>query len=250
MNSQTPSDFSAIIQQWHALRDDVVSNMVDAFNQHTDDNRDALKTSLAAIKTAEHIFDQLTLFINEEVSQFDIAALASDLAKQGLALITASHMMRVILPQLPPETCTPALINKLNNFQIIFLEKLAETREVLQLRAQEESQMVLQQALYAVPRGLRAPRRQAAHGQGRPARGRVERQRGRVLIDRPRLVGLDSDQELLSRKDRLGYPEKRGLAASDHRGVFRSGGHRVRSLRRFGDHGYRGCTARTTLHSL
>ncbi len=149
MNTQTNLDFSAITQQWHTHKSDVVSSMAQAFSQHSSDNRNALKSNQAGPDIAERIFDKLTRFINEQLSQFDIAALASDLAKQGLALTTASQMMRVILSHLPTEICTPLLITKINDFQLIFLEKLAETREVVQLRTQEESQMVLQQALYA-----------------------------------------------------------------------------------------------------
>ena len=123
--------------------------MAQTFSTHSADNRNALKSNQAGPDIAERIFDHLTRFITEQLSQFDIAALASDLAKQGLALTTASQMMRVILPQLPDEVCTPTLITKINDFQLVFLEKLAETREVVLLRTQEESQMVLQQALHA-----------------------------------------------------------------------------------------------------
>ncbi|MBE2219974.1 MAG: GAF domain-containing protein [Anaerolineae bacterium] len=148
MNTHTTPDSAATTQQWCTYKPAIMSGMIEAFSQYSLDNRNALKSSQAGSDVAETIFEQITQYLNNELSQFDIAATASALAKQGLALTTASHMMRVILPQLPVEICTPSLVNKLNEFQLIFLEKLAETREVVQLRAQEESQIALQQALY------------------------------------------------------------------------------------------------------
>ena len=148
MITHTKLDPSAVSQHWLAHKSEVITSMVDAFSQYAVDNREALKSNQAGPEIAATIFNRITQFISGEASQFEIAVLAADFAKQGLALTTASQMMRVIWPQVSVETSTPHFINKLNNFQLAFLEKLAETREVIQLRAQEESQIALQQALY------------------------------------------------------------------------------------------------------
>ncbi|NHZ72036.1 MAG: GAF domain-containing protein, partial [Aquificales bacterium] len=149
MITHTSPDPTAVTQQWLAHQSAIISSMGNAFNQHATDNRDALKSNQAGSEIAAVIFNQITPFISGQISQLEVAALAQDLAKQGLALTTAAQMMRVILTQIPAEPATLTIIIKLNEFQLTFLEKLAETREIVQLRAQEESQIVMQQALYA-----------------------------------------------------------------------------------------------------
>jgi signal transduction histidine kinase/putative methionine-R-sulfoxide reductase with GAF domain len=138
-----------ISEQWSPHKDAIISSMVEAFNQNASDNRDALKSTQVGQSIAESIFAELSNFLRDQISPLYVAALATELAKQGLALTTASQMMRIILPQLPTEACLPAIVNKINEFQLIFLEKLAESREIVQLRSQEEAQIALQKALHS-----------------------------------------------------------------------------------------------------
>lgn len=149
MITHTPPNPATVIEQWLTHKSEIISQLVAAFNQHAIDNRATLKSNQAAPEIATLLFEQMTKFIFEEASQFEITALATDFAKQGLALTTATQMMRAILPSVLQEFLSPSFINKFNEFQLTFLGKLAETREVVQLRAQEESQIALQQALYA-----------------------------------------------------------------------------------------------------
>lgn len=142
---------------WSARREIFLQALADAFGQYASDNREEMKSGGRGAYVAAELFDLATRYLTGQASNFDVGATATQLAKQGLAMISGARLMQVLLqaffddllPQLPDGPITNAVWHKLNTFQIVFLEKLAETREVVQLRAQEESQIALQQALYA-----------------------------------------------------------------------------------------------------
>lgn len=148
---------SELIPLWMAQREAFIQALLQAFGQHASDNREEMKSSNRGAYVAMELFDLATRYLTGQASNFDVGATATQLAKQGLAMISGSQLMQALLqtyyetllPHLAEGPTTHALWHKLNTFQIVFLEKLAETREVVQLRAQEESQIALQQALYA-----------------------------------------------------------------------------------------------------
>ena len=149
MISHAPPDPATATAQWHTHKSEIIAQLIAAVNQHAIDNRAALKSKQAAAEIAGRLFQQMTTFIFTDGSHFEVTALATAFAKEGLALTCATEMMRVILPVIAQDPWPPSFSIKFNEFQLTFLEKLAETREVVQLRAQEESQIALQQALYA-----------------------------------------------------------------------------------------------------
>ncbi|MFO7679155.1 MAG: GAF domain-containing protein [Chloroflexota bacterium] len=136
---------------WQSLESDILTGMVEAFSQYAAENRDKLKSNQMGPEIARSLYTLAHLFLDGEATPFVVATEAADLAKQGLALSTATHMMHAATRQIPLEAqaeATPLFYARLNEFQLIFLEKLAEAREVMHLRAQEESQIAMQQALY------------------------------------------------------------------------------------------------------
>jgi signal transduction histidine kinase len=145
------------IQPWLAHRPAFVQALTEAFRQHAADNREELKSRERGAYVAAELFDLATSYLKEQVSPFDVGATASQLARQGLAMASGAHLMQTmlrvfsetLLPDSGDARAVAALWQKLNTFQIVFLENLAVMREVVQLRAQEESQIALQQALYA-----------------------------------------------------------------------------------------------------
>jgi len=152
--AQPPPPF---LDQWPADRAAIIQAAADAFAAFVADNREELKSIQRGAYVATELVDLLWRYLIGEASNFDVGATATQLAKQGLAIITGSQMLQAIsqalfttfFPQAADWHTAVGAIHKLNDFQTIFLEKLAETREVIQLRAQEESQIALQQALYA-----------------------------------------------------------------------------------------------------
>lgn len=151
------SSSNAFMPHWSAQREQFLRALTDAFSQHVGENRDELKTSQRSAYVAAELFDLVTRYLTGLASDFDVGATATQLAKQGLATVSGAQIMRAmsqtvyeaVLPDLLAGSPTHDLCHQLNRFQIVFLEKLAETREVIQLRTQEEAQVALQQALYA-----------------------------------------------------------------------------------------------------
>ncbi|MBK8984695.1 MAG: GAF domain-containing protein [Chloroflexi bacterium] len=143
-------------QPWQEHRAEMIRAAAAAFAEYVTENREELKSIQRGPAIAADIVDLAWRYLTDAVSTFDVAAAATHLAKQGLAIISGSNMMQAInlviydalFTALAERAAAVVLLRKLTNFQLLFLEKLAETREVVQLRAQEESQIALQQALY------------------------------------------------------------------------------------------------------
>jgi signal transduction histidine kinase len=143
-------------QQWQNHRAEMIRAASEAFSEYVADNREELKSIQRGPYVSAEIVDLAWRYLLTTASNFDVGAAATHLAKQGLAIVSGSHMLQAINEvvyqalffDLEDRQTAVEIIHKLNDFQLIFLEKLAETREVVQLRAQEESQIALQQALY------------------------------------------------------------------------------------------------------
>ena len=142
---------------WLAQRETFLWALTAVFSHYAAENREEMKSSGRGVSVSSELFDLATRYLSGQASNFDVGALATHLAKQGLALVSGAQLMQTLLntfyeallPDLKESATAHTLWRNLHEFQIVFLEKLAETREVVQLRAQEESQIALQQALYA-----------------------------------------------------------------------------------------------------
>jgi signal transduction histidine kinase len=153
----TTPDPSPLPSYWNNHRASLVGSLSNAFTQYATDNREELKSARRADYVAAELVDLTGRYLANIASNFDVGATATQLAKQGLAITSGAHLMFVltqslhdnVIPTISDPHTARLMLRKLNEFQIIFLEKLGETREVVQLRAQEESQIALQQALFA-----------------------------------------------------------------------------------------------------
>jgi signal transduction histidine kinase len=131
---------SEVIQ---AERDQVETAVADAFVRHSIENRGILTSPRRGPHVAARFVDLLCHYLDGQAGETEITLWASELTEQGLALTTATAMLRALL------TAVPAIaVPHLNEFQLLFLEKVAAAREGLQHRLQEQSQAALQRALH------------------------------------------------------------------------------------------------------
>ncbi|MCB8948967.1 MAG: GAF domain-containing protein [Ardenticatenaceae bacterium] len=119
-----------------------------AFVRHAIDNRGVLTSPRRGQQVAEQLVATVQQYLAFEANETDITAVATQLAEQGMAMITASQMMRALYRTVQAEAET-AVLRRLNDFQVHFLGKLASAREIVQQRFQETAQLALQQALHA-----------------------------------------------------------------------------------------------------
>ena len=147
------------MQQQEQINEQVTSNgridfgmvetaMYNAFIRHAIDNRGLLTSP----RRGRHVANQVTALVQQylafEANESDVTAVATQLAEQGMAVVTGTQMMRTLFRSVLNSVDT-AVIRRLNDFQILFLEKLANAREIVQQRFQETSQASLQRALHA-----------------------------------------------------------------------------------------------------
>ena len=117
----------------------------DAFTQHAIDNNGRLTSPRSGQPIIAEISQLFIQFVADEAGEAEILTLTMQLAEEGLALVTASAMMRALDRTAWAKTADSA---RLADFQLRFLEKLAHNREFVGQKAQEQSQMALQQALH------------------------------------------------------------------------------------------------------
>lgn len=123
------------------------SALYNAFIRHAIDNRGVLTSPRRGRQVAAQLTTLIQQYLAFEANESDITAVASQLAEQGMAIITATQMMRALhRSELRP--VDTAVSRRLNDFQILFLEKLANAREIVQQRFQETAQIALQRALH------------------------------------------------------------------------------------------------------
>ena len=126
----------------------VETALYNAFIRHAIDNRGVLTSPRRGQEVAAQIVSVVEQYLAYEANELDITAVATQLAEQGMAIVTGTQMMRVLLRTVL-KTADSTVIRRLNDFQILFLEKLANAREIVQQRFQETSQVALQRALHA-----------------------------------------------------------------------------------------------------
>ncbi|MCB8981805.1 MAG: GAF domain-containing protein [Ardenticatenaceae bacterium] len=124
------------------------TSLYNAFIRHAIDNRGVLTSPRRGRQVSAQLVAVVQQYLAYEANESDITAVATQLAEQGMAIITATQMMRALLRAVLNSVDT-AVLRRLNDFQIIFLEKLANAREIVQQRFQETSQIALQRALHA-----------------------------------------------------------------------------------------------------
>ncbi|MCA9916535.1 MAG: GAF domain-containing protein [Anaerolineales bacterium] len=119
-----------------------------AFVRHAIDNRGVLTSPRRGREVAAQLAAVLQQYLAFEANEADITAVATQLAEQGMAMVTGTQMMRAMFRTLQP-TQETAVTRRLSDFQSLFLEKLANAREIVQQRYQETSQTALQRALHS-----------------------------------------------------------------------------------------------------
>lgn len=126
----------------------LVTALNNAFVRHAIDNRGVLTSPRRGRQVAAQLVTIVQQYLSFEADELDITAVATQLAEQGMAAVTATQMMRALYRTMLVEADT-AVLRRINDFQILFLEKLANAREIVQQRFQETTQVALQQALHA-----------------------------------------------------------------------------------------------------
>ncbi|MCP4358002.1 MAG: GAF domain-containing protein [Chloroflexi bacterium] len=141
----TEQDDFLNLDSLEALRQPVTDALQETFVRGAIDNRGALILPRRGPEVAEQLFDLMALFVCGQKTKADVTIAATELAEQGLALLTGSALMRTLTTAVPSHLLTaPAF----NNFLLLFLETLGSARELLQQRTQERSQAALQHALH------------------------------------------------------------------------------------------------------
>ncbi len=128
-----------------ASRAEIEQALNDAFTQHAIDNSGRLTSPRSGRQIIGAISDLIVQFVAAEAGEAEIITLTMQLAEDGLALVTASAMMRALDQTTWAKTADSA---RLADFQLRFLEKLAHNREIVGQKVQEQSQLALQQALH------------------------------------------------------------------------------------------------------
>lgn len=185
-------DDQRIVAQWESQREEAEALLKGAFVQHAIDNRGLLTSARRSPEVAEQLCELFIQFISGNAAEAEIAASAARLAGQGMALATGAAMMRALqettwLKETDPDLAAAA-ISHLSRFQLLFLEKLAEARELVQRQTQEHSQLALQRALHDQLEKQRQLRR---------AQERRNRNLNDVFLLNARLARIENEDELL-----------------------------------------------------
>ena len=124
---------------------DLVKLVGAAFIRHAIDNNGLLTSPRRAPRVAEQICQAAAQFVTGAADDAEIMTTTMQLAEQGLALVTGTAMMHALGRTTWSKTVD---FSRLSDFQLRFLEKLAENREYIHKKVQERSQLALQQALH------------------------------------------------------------------------------------------------------
>jgi signal transduction histidine kinase/uncharacterized protein YigA (DUF484 family) len=145
---------------WKNKENDIVTALANAFKHHAIDNTGSMTSARQAVPTAERVLRLVEKFMLHAVDdassrefEDDLASEALALVKEGLSYRTAGAMIGVLASQdwlkdLPAAEQT-AVFQKLFTFQARFLQKMAESRELLVLENQEQNQEAIRRALHS-----------------------------------------------------------------------------------------------------
>lgn len=118
----------------------------EAFVQHAINNRGFLKSARRSGAVVERLVKLFWDYVEGQVGETAVTVIASELAEQGLVLETAARLMQA-LNRVPWENT--AVLTTIADFQIVFLEKLAQAHVSLEHGFREQSQIALQRALHS-----------------------------------------------------------------------------------------------------
>lgn len=153
-----PTGLNQLAATYMAHQPEVERLLQEVFTRHAIDNRGLLTSARYSEQVARQLAALAGRFLRdgeedgEKHSQTDVTQAAVEMAEQGMALITAVQLLRTLV-NIPWSTIAgvemgTAVVQKLAEFQLQFLEKLAEARQALQQRSQEQAQQALQRALH------------------------------------------------------------------------------------------------------
>ena len=138
---------------WQKYNTTLVKGMEDAFINHAIDNRGMLTSTRRKDAVVNEMNQLLGDYITGNCDQADVIVAATELANQGLAMVSGTALMRAVGTGEWIETADPqlrlTLSQKLLDFQLLFLEKLSSALILIQQRTQERSQKALQDALHS-----------------------------------------------------------------------------------------------------
>lgn len=118
----------------------------EAFVQHAINNRGFLKSARRSAVVVERLVKLFWAYIAGEADGAAITVVATEMAEQGLVMETGARLMQA-LNRVPWENT--AVFSQLGEFQIVFLEKLAQAHVSLEHSFREQSQIALQRALHS-----------------------------------------------------------------------------------------------------
>ncbi|MCP5095029.1 MAG: GAF domain-containing protein [Chloroflexi bacterium] len=143
--------YSTLAASWATNRQEIEKKLNDRFIRHAIDNRGILTSPRRGAEISTQLLELFIAYFDGSTNEADIAQTAVLFAEQGMAFVTAAALMRSLTEIYAESIVTlqsdESALSKLNRFQFDFLEQLANSRELIQQRVQEKSQLALQQAL-------------------------------------------------------------------------------------------------------
>lgn len=146
-------EMEQVITAWQTERQTTEAALAKVFVRHAIDNRGIMTSTRRAGAVSTQLLDRVFGFMTGDAEEPDISALAVQFAEQGMAFVTAARLMHTLteigcayLVDTPHEVHA-AYLKRLSSFEMFFLEHLANARELIQQRIQENSQLALQRAL-------------------------------------------------------------------------------------------------------
>ncbi|GAB4277875.1 MAG: hypothetical protein Kow0080_29100 [Candidatus Promineifilaceae bacterium] len=145
---------------WKNKENDILLALANAFKHHAIDNTGSMTSARQATPTAKRLLQLAEKFLLQPVGNSSTPELEEEMANETLALVkeglsyqSAGAMIGAIASQDWLTTLSAAeqtaVFQKLFTFQARFLQKMAESRELLVLENQEQSQEAIRQALHS-----------------------------------------------------------------------------------------------------
>lgn len=135
----------ADLNGWLDKKEDLTAALEAAFIDHAINNRGILTSTRRAHEVAAALVTSVTEYFHSDSDSTIINKIATDFAEQGMAMVTGQALMLVLAQTAVTQ---PSLLLQTNQFQLQFMQSLANARELIQHRVQEKSQIALQRALH------------------------------------------------------------------------------------------------------
>lgn len=173
-----------LLQKHHAS---LVETLSDALSTHED--KHPVFHSRADVAT--NVVDLFIDCVTEVKQEDDIAAYTGSLAEQGMSFATAAHLLKELALHIcqisPPDIEKTAVLRQLSNFQLTFLEHLAQSQDSIRQQTANKTQQSLQAALQ-----IQLEQQQATH--------QIQTQRNRDLNQ---ILSLNAKLALANSEDTL-----------------------------------------------